>query len=170
GLRIIRGDLAVLRAILLHEGFVFGSFERGAVLQRGYVTDHFVAHGRQHELVIASPAADHSLLVARGRELLGELQRHGAYHEREGGVGVLPDGGNVGPKFLGAERRPDFWDDLPAAGLECALEAADDLIAERIVGADRRDLLVALVAGPLAERMAWLRAAPAGADHVRIFG
>src|SRR6516162_7180597 len=104
GLRIVRGDLAVLRAILLDEGFVLGVFQRRAVLQRGHVTDHFVAHGRQHELVIARPAA----------------------------------------------------------GLECALEAADDLIAERIVGADRRDLLVALVAGPLPEWMARLRAAPAG--------
>ena len=50
------------------------------------------------------------------------------------------------------------------------LEAADDLIAESIVGADRDDLLVALVAGPLSERVARLRARPAGPDHVRKFG
>src|SRR5262252_4399472 len=170
GLRIVRGDLAVFRAVFLYEGFVLRVFQRGAVLQRGHVTDHFVAHGRQHELVIARRAADHRLLVARGRELLGELQRHGTDHERENGVGVLPNGRNVGPEVLGADRRPDPLDDLPAAGLECALEAADDLIAERIVGADRRDLLVALVAGPLPEWMARLRAAPAGADEVGILG
>src|SRR5262249_14204386 len=119
---------------------------------------------------MAGPAADHGLLVAGGRELLGELQRHGADHEREDGVGVLPDGRNVGPEVLGADWWPDLLDDLPAAGLECALETADDLVAESIVGADRHDLLVALVAGPLPERMAWLPAAPAGADPVRIFG
>src|SRR5215469_9766023 len=170
GLRIIRGDLAVLRAVFPYEGFVLRRFQRGAVLQRGHVTDHFVAHGRQHELVVARPAADHRFLVARGRELLGELQRHGTDHEREDGVGVLPQCRDVRTEVLGADRRPDLLDDLPAAGLECPLETADDLIAERIVGADRRDLLVALVAGPLPEWMARLRAAPAGACEVGIFG
>jgi hypothetical protein len=82
----------------------------------------------------------------------------------------LPDRRDVGSEILGAERRPDLLDDLPAAGFERALEAADNLVAERIIGADRGDLLVALIAGPLPERMARLRAAPAGADQVRIFG
>src|SRR5262249_55951365 len=90
--------------------------------------------------------------------------------EREDGVGILPDGRNVGAEVLGAERWPDLLNDLPATGLERALETADDLIAKSIVGADRRDPLVTLVAGPLPERMAWLRAAPAGADQVWVFG
>src|SRR5262249_37933652 len=121
------------------------------------------------ELVIARPAADHRLLVAGGRELLRELQRHGTNHQREDRIGVLPQRRDVGPEVLGADRRPDLLHDLPAAGLEGALETADDLIAERIVGADRRDLLVTLVAGPLPERMARLRAAPARAEEVGIF-
>src|ERR1700704_3223721 len=156
GLRIVRGHLAVFGAILLHERLVFRVFQGGAVLQRGHVADHFVAHGRQHELVIARPTADHRLLVAGGRELLGELQRHGPDHEREDRIGVLPDGGDVGAEILGTERRPDLLDDLPAAILECFLETADDLIAESIVGADGDDFLVALLAGPLPERMAGL--------------
>ena len=41
---------------------------------------------------------------------------------------------------------------------------------ERKVGADRHDLLVALFAGPLPQRMHRLRTRPAGSDHVRILG
>jgi len=120
------------------------------------VTDHFVAHRRQHEFVITRATADDGLLVTGGRQLLGELQRHGPDHEREDRVGVLPDGRDVGPEVLGAERWPDLLDDLSAAGLERALETTDDLVAESIIGADRGDLLVALLAGPLPKRMAWL--------------
>src|SRR5215831_13040043 len=124
GLRVIRRHLAEFRAILLHEGFVLWVLQRGAVLQRRDVADHFIAHGRQHELVIARPAADHRLLVAGGRELLGELQRHGPDHEREDRIGVLPQRRDVGPEGLSADRRPDLLHDLPAAGLEGALETA----------------------------------------------
>src|SRR5262249_54687607 len=102
GLRVIRRHLAELGAIFLHERLVLRRFQRGAVLQRGDVADHLVAHGRQHELVVARPAAEHRLLVAGGGELLGELQRHGADHEGEDRVGVLPDGRDVGAEILGA--------------------------------------------------------------------
>ena len=154
GLRVVGRHLAVLGAVGLHERRVLRRVERRAVLQRGDVADHLVAHRRQHELVIARSAAEHRLLVAGRRELLRELQRHRADHEREDRVGVRLDGRDVRPEVLGAERRPDLLDDLPAAGFEAALEAADHLVAERVVGADRDDLLVALLAGPLAERMA----------------
>src|SRR6185503_11680 len=71
------------------------------------------------------------------------------------------------PEILGAERRPDLLDDLATAILERFLEAADGFVAECVVGGDRDDLLVALVAGPLAERVVGLRARPAGADQIR---
>ena len=134
------------------------------------MADHFIAHGWQHELVIARPAAEHRLLVAGGCELFRELQRHGPDHEREDRIGVLPKGRNIRSEVLRADRRPDLLDDLPAAGFEGALEAADDLVPEGIVGADGGDLLVTLIAGPLPERMARLRTAPARADEIGIFG
>ena len=169
-LRIVGRHLAVLGAVGLHERGVLRRVERRAVLQRGDVADDLVAHRGQHEFVIARAAADHRLLVAGRLQLLGELQRHRSDHQREDRVGVVLDGRDVGPEVLGAERRPDLLDDLAAAGLERALEAADHLVAEGIVGADGDDLLVALLAGPLAERMARLRARPAGADEVGILG
>jgi len=157
GLRIIRRHLAELGAVGLHEGLVLRVFQRGAVLQRGDMADHLVTHRGQHEFVIARAAADHRLLVAGGGELLGKLQRHWADHQREDRVGVLLDGRDVGPEILGADRRPDFLDDLAATSFERPLEAADHLVTEGIGGADRDDLLIALVAGPLSERVAWLR-------------
>src|SRR4029078_6681676 len=47
------------------------------------------------------------------------------------------------------------------------LEAADGLVAECVVSGDRDDLLIALVAGPLAESVVGLRARPACADQIR---
>src|SRR5581483_7039502 len=69
-------------------------------------------------------------------------------------------------EILGAERRPDLLNHLSAAMLECLLEAADHLVAKRIVRTNGGDLLVALLASPLSERMARLRARPAGADEI----
>ena len=89
--------------------------------------------------------------------MLGKLQRHRPDHQREHRVGIGLEGRDIGPEVLGAERRPDLLDDLAAAILERLLKAADRLIAERIIGADGDDLLVSLVAGPLAERMMRLR-------------
>jgi hypothetical protein len=91
-----------------------------------------------------------------------ELQRHRPDHQREDRVRVGLDGRQVRAEVLGAERRPDLLDDLAAALLERLLEAAHHLVAERVVGGDHRDLLVALLAGPFAERVARLRAGPAG--------
>ncbi len=157
--RIVGRHLAVLGAVGLHEGLVLRGIDRRAVVQRGDVADHFVAHERQRELVIAGAAAEDRLLVAGAAQLLGELQRHRADHQREDRVGVGLHGRDVGPEVLGAERRPDFLDHLAAAILERLLEAAEHFVAEGIVGGDGDDFLVALVAGPLAERMVRLRAA-----------
>ena len=168
GLREVGRHLAVLLAILLHEGRVLRRVQRGAVLQRRDVADDLVAHGGQRELVVARPAADHGLLVAGSRQLLGELQRHRPDHEREDRVRVLLHGRNEGPEVDRSERRPDLLDDLAAAGFERLLEPADGLVAEGIVGGDRHDALVSLLAGPLPERMGGLGARPAGAHEVGI--
>src|SRR5258708_19945016 len=119
---------------------------------------------------MARGGGEHGVGITGGCELLGERQRHRPDHGGENRVGVLPKRRNIRSEVLGADRRPDFLEDLPAAGLEGALETADDLVTEGIVGADRGDLLVALVAGPLPKRMAWLRTGPAGADEIGVFG
>jgi len=46
------------------------------------------------------------------------LQRHRADHHGEDGVGVGLEGRDVRSEVLGAERWPDFLDDLTAAVLE----------------------------------------------------
>src|ERR1700731_2317086 len=74
--------------------------------------------------------------------------------------------GMYGPKSLGPERRQKFLNNAPAAILERLLESADDFVAKRVVGADRSNLLVTLIASPLPEGMARLRARPAGPDQV----
>jgi hypothetical protein len=96
------------------------------------------------------------------------LQRHRPDHQREHRVGVWFEGRDIGPEILGVERRPDFLDDLAATVLEGLLKAAGRLVAERIIGGDGDDLLIALVAGPLAERVVRLRARPTGADEIGI--
>src|ERR1700730_11752468 len=166
--RKVRRHLAVLRAVLFDESLILRRLQRGTVLQRRDVADDLVAHRRQRELVVAHAAPDQRLGITRRTQLLGELQRRGADHEREDPVSVAFDGRDVGAEILGADRDPDFLNDLAATILERLLEAADHLVAEGIVGADGGDLLETLVAGPLAERMARLRARPAGADEIRI--
>ena len=166
GLRIIRGHLAELRAVLLHEGLVLRGVDCGAVHECRDVADDLIAHMGQDELVIAGAAADDRLLVAGPAQLLGELQRHRADHQREDGVGVALDLRDIGPEILGADRRPELLDDLAAAILEGLLEAAERLVAERVVGGDGDDFLVALIAGPLAERMGGLRRHEGGTHHV----
>ena len=65
------------------------------------------------------------------------------------------------------ERRPDLLHDLPALLLEHLLEAAERLVAERVVHADERDLAVLRVLDdPLGERMHRLARRPAGAHDV----
>ena len=76
---------------------------------------------------------------------------------------------DVGPEILGADRRPDFLHDLAAAVLEGLLEAAERFVAEGIIGGDGADPLVALLAGPLPERMGGLRRHEGRAHHVGIF-
>src|SRR5439155_21080772 len=64
-----------------------------------------------------------------------------------------------------SERRPTLLDDLAAVLLERALEAADDLPAERVVGRDNRDLPIAeCLRRVLAEGMRGLARCPARAD------
>src|SRR6266852_4336273 len=130
------------------------------------MADDFVSHRRQDELIVACSPADHRLLVAGGSQLLGKLQRHRPDHEREDRVCILLDGRDVRSEILSAKRRPDFLDDLAAAILERLLETTDDLVAEGIVRADGDNLLVALVAGPLPERMAGLGACSTGSDEI----
>ena len=76
---------------------------------------------------------------------------------------------DVGAEILGADRRPDLLHDLAAAILERLLEAAERLVTEGIVGGDGGDPLVALLAGPLPERMARLRRHEGRPHHVGIF-
>src|ERR1017187_7328225 len=151
--RVVAGDLVGFGAVRLDEGLVRRSSDCRAVVQRGDVTYYFVAHERQREFVIAGAAADDRLFVAGRAQLLRKLQRHRPHHQREHRVDVALDGRDVRPEILGAKRGPDLLDYLAAAVLERLLETADRFVAEGIVGADRDDLLVALLAGPLAERM-----------------
>src|SRR5215468_9935886 len=145
--------LAVFFPVFRDEGRVLGSVQRGAVLQDRNVSYDLIAHGGQRELVIARSSADHRFRVARRRQLLGKLQRHRSDHQREDGIGILLYGGNERPKIDGSERWPDFLDDLAPAFFEGPLEAPDALVAEGVVGRDRRDALVTLLAGPLSEGM-----------------
>src|ERR1051326_1316107 len=168
-LREVGRDPIVLGPVGLDERLVLRRLERGAVLQGRTAPDRFVAHRRQHERVVARAAADHRRPYAGRDELLGELRHHRPDHQREDRVRVRPDGRDIGPEILGGERRPELLDDLAAALLERLLETADHLVAERVVGGDHRDLVVALIACPLAERMARLRARPARAHEIRIF-
>ena len=153
GLRIIGRHLAVFGAVLLHELHVLRRVERRAVHERGDVADHLVAHRGQDEFVVVGAAAEDRLFEAGRADLLGELQRHRPHHQREDGIDVALDRRDVGPEILGSDRRPDLLHDLAAAVLECLLEAAERFVTEGIIGGDGGDPLVALLAGPLPERM-----------------
>jgi len=65
--------------------------------------------------------------------------------------------GMNGPKSLLPSGGQIFLDDLAAAILVRLLETADRLVTERVVGADRDDFLVALIASPCSERVVRLR-------------
>src|SRR5262245_4739013 len=164
----IRRHLAVLLPVLRDKRRVLRGVQGRAVLQHRDVANDLIAHGRQRELVVAGAAADHRLLVARRRQLLGKLQRHRPDHQREDGVGVLLYGGNERPEIDGSERWPDLLDDLAAALFERPLETPDGLVAEGVVGRDRYDALVSLLTGPLSEGVGRLRARPAGAHEIRV--
>ena len=168
GLRVVGRHLAVLGAVRLHEGLrssacrsrrCIAAPRRGRSLRRPWRA----ARTRHSWCRRRSPAS----CCRTAASCLGNCSDIGpTISEKIASASALMRR-DVRPEVLGAERRPDLLDDLPAAGLEGALEAADHLVAEGVVGADRDDLLVALFAGPLAERMARLRARPAGADQVR---
>ncbi len=136
---------------------------------RRNVGDDLVAHEGQGELVIIGAAAENDRLVAGRAQLLGELQGHRSDHQREDRVDVGFDARNVWPEILGAERYPHFLHDLAAAILEGLLEPANLLVPEGVVGADRGDTLIALLASPLPERMGRLRRDPRGQYRVRKF-
>jgi hypothetical protein len=169
GFRIIRRHLAVFGAVLLDEGLVRRRLECCAIDVRRNVGDDLVGHERQGKLVIIGAAAENDRLVAGRAQLLGELQGHRSDHQREDRVDVGFDARNVRPEVLGAERHPHFLHDLAAAILEGLLESANLLVAEGVIGADRGDALIALLASPLPERMGRLRRDPRGEYGVRKF-
>ena len=97
------------------------------------------------------------------------MQRRGAGDHRQDGIGVTPDLGDVRREVHHAEGRPELLDHLAAVLLEGALEAADDLPAEGVVGRDDGDLAVAeRLRDVLAEGMGGLARCPAGADDPAI--
>ena len=129
--------------------------------------DRLVAHRRQRRLVRGRAATEQRqpALEPRFLVLLHELHGEPADEERQHGVGVALDLGEERREVVGVERRPDLLDDPPALFLEDVLEAADRLVAERVVHADRRDLPVLRVLDePLREGVHRLARGPAGAD------
>ena len=121
---------------------------------RRNVGDDLVAHEGQGELVIIGAAAENDRLIAGRAQLLGELQGHRSDHQREDRVDVGLDARNVRTEVLGAERHPVFLHNLTAAILEGLLESANLLVPEGVIGADRGDALIALLASPLPD--AWV--------------
>src|SRR4029434_434568 len=91
------------------------------------------------------------------------------FRSGEHGVGIALDGWNVGPEILRAERHPYLLDDLATAILESFLKAADLFVTEGIIGRDRDNALVAIIAGPLPEWVVRLRRHPTGEHEIRIF-
>src|SRR5207247_809723 len=69
---------------------------------------------------------------------------------------------HVGAEVGRAEWAPELANDFAALAGEGPHETAADLVAEGVVGADRHDVAIALLVGPLTEGVVDLAAAPAG--------
>src|SRR5215467_5147533 len=152
-LRVIARHFAELFTVGFDEGLVSRGIDGRAVVECRHVTDHFVAHKRQHEFIVADAARSEERLDSGRTQLLGKLQRHWAHHGREDAIGVRLEGRNVGAEVLRVEWRPDLLDDLSAAILEGFLESACRFVTESVVGCDNDDFFKAVFARPLAKRV-----------------
>ena len=107
------------------------------------VTDDFVTHERQGELVIIGAAAQNDGLVAGCAQLLGNCSAIGpTINEKMASMSDLMPG-MYGPKSLLPKGTQISLHDLAAAILEGLLEPANLFVAEGVIGADRGDAFIA---------------------------
>ncbi|CCE10035.1 hypothetical protein BRAS3843_370020 [Bradyrhizobium sp. STM 3843] len=164
-------------------GLFIGGDERLVLLRRmrrridvgGDGAEHGVAHVLEQVVVgdIARPDhPDAALVEAALGILLHEVAALAGRHEHEDRVrlGVLHALQERREVRIG-ERHLDLFDDLAAAGGEVLLERRQGVIARRVVGGQRCDLLDAVLRRPVADDGRGLRQGEAGAHDVgRLLG